>query len=536
MSVWIGIALLVVAIVGALVAWQRRQRHEAEPRPVEAPREADATAQAPATVAPPVVAPTLAPPVAPPVVAAAPIEAARIESAPIEAAPVEAAAIARTPVVAPPAPIAPAVAPAPPPAAIMPPDPVTIAQPRTTAKPPPPLELVTRVLVLERATQAQWESATAIESVDTASPFADSLTGSLQRQMPSSADGGMLYRARFERGDALALAQANLIDLKERVERRDGVRGAQTDPARDLARDPARDPAFVSWLDGAASAALAGQALAAWARARHIGALDAESGEIKAAIQAQQARFDAEAVRLLKGASQDLSRFLREAREGYAAALRKPVFLERVQAACTEAGNVWSRLEGRLDAIRTMLAAQADAPRLGEVQLERSLAALRAMADERRVQVLGARLLAAIHGVRTALGAPRPKAGESELVQALGRWRSSVAAERALLDRLIERVRTAKAPEYAGKGEFESNRVAARAAYDRLVADGATAAGAALEAACAAEARGFLDGEADQFTLYMRVAPDGRIVEWRRAPLERDARTADDSRQAAAAR
>ena len=528
MSVWIGIALLVVAIVGALVAWQRRQRQEAEPRPVEAPHEANATAQAPTTVAPPVVAPALTPPVAPPVVAAAPTEAAQIEAAPIEAAP-----IARASVAAPPAPIAPPVAPAPPPAAMAAPDPVTIAQPRTTAKPPPPLELVTRVLVLERATQAHWESATAIESVDTASPFADSLTGSLQRQMPSSADGGMLYRARFERGDALALAQANLIDLKERVERRDGPRGTRPDPAR----DPARDPAFASWLDGAASAALAGQALAAWARARHIGALDAESGEIKAAIQAQQARFDAEAVRLLKGASQDLSRFLREAREGYAAALRKPVFLERVRGRVHRGRQrlVAARGPTRRDPHHARRAGRCAAPRRG---------AARAQPSPRcaRWPTSGACRPSA-HGCSprsTACAPPSARRGRSQ-------GKRARAGARALALFGGRRTRAARSPDRArahGEGtratpaRASSNRIAWRRA-PRTTGWSPTARlppARALEAACAAEARGFLDGEADQFMLYMRVAPDGRIVEWRRAPLERDARIADASRQAAAAR
>jgi hypothetical protein len=532
MSIWIGLALLAVVIVGAVIAWQRRSRPPATP-PVEAPRappvevpSVEAVAAEPAVVE----APPTVPPAPEPVEVAPAVIAPAVVAPPVAAAPAPAVV---EPPVAPPAPavVEPPVAPPAPIAEsapaqelrIEPPEPTTIQMPRTTAKPPPPLELVTQVLVLERATAAQWESAISIESVDAGSPFADSLAGSLQRQLP--AQDGALFRARFEHGDALALAQANLVDLKERVERQAASRGAA---------DPARDPAFAAWLDGAASAALAGQALAAWARGRHLGALDAESSELKSAIAALQARLDPEALRLLKAARQDLSRFLREAREGYAAAVRKPVFLERVTGACTEAGAMWSRLEARGEAIRTQLAAQADAPRLGEVQLERTLAALRALHEERRVHALGARLLGAIHGLRIALGAPRAAPGGGALEQAHERWRAAAGVERALLDRLVERVRTAKAPEYAGRGEFESNRAAARAAYDKLVVAGADATGVALEAARAAEVRGWLDGEADEFVLYVRVGPDGRIVEWRRAPIAREARAPDASRQATA--
>jgi hypothetical protein len=151
------------------------------------------------------------------------------------------------------------------------------------------------------------------------------------------------------------------------------------------------------------------------------------------------------------------------------------------------------------------------------VQLERALVQLRALYEERRVQTLGARLLAALNGLRLALGAPRANAA-SALREVRERWQADATAERALLDRLIERVKTARPPEYAGKGEFESNRSAARAAYDRLVVDSADATARVLDAASAAQARGFLDGEAVDWTLYLRVGAGGRIAEFRRAP------------------
>ena len=510
LTAWIGVALLAVVVVAVALLARRGGKRE-EP-PVE-PREAVPDAP---VLAPPAEPPVRAAPAEPPAVA--PVEPPQAEAPPAVVVPPPAPAVAPPVVAAPPpvvvpppvAPVAPPVPvarvePPPPPtpaprAPEPPPDPVTIA-PRTVAKPPPPLELVSRVLLLERATPAEWDGAVPIDSVDATSPFADSLTGTLQRQMPVGS--GALFRARFDGTTALFLAQANLVELKERVERLEGA-------------GRSRDPGDGTWLDGAAAAALAGQALAAWVRARHLSELDAESADIKGAITALQTRLDADGQRLLKAASQDLSRFLREAREGYAAALRKPVFLERVEAACAAAGASWTALQARIAAIRAQLATQADAPRFGEVQLERTLAQLRALHDERRVQALGARLLGALHGLRVALGAPHPK-GIAVLQEARDRWHAEAADERTLLERLLERVKTAKAPEYAGKGEFESNRNAARAAHDRLVADGGDATARVLDAAAAAQARGFLDGEAIDWTLYVRVGMGGRIGEWRRA-------------------
>jgi len=141
---------------------------------------------------------------------------------------------------------------------------------------------------------------------------------------------------------------------------------------------------------------------------------------------------------------------------------------------------------------------------------------LRALSEERRVQALGARLLAALHGLRLALGAPQANA-VSALREVRERWQADATAERALLDRLLERVKTARPPEYAGKGEFESNRSAAAGAYERLVADGGEATARVLDTAVAAQARGFLDGEAVDWTLYLRVGLGGRIAELRRA-------------------
>ena len=361
--------------------------------------------------------------------------------------------------------------------------------------------------MLERAASEEWASAITIDNVDSASPFADFLTATLQRQVPVG--DGALLRVRFDGDAALFLARANLVEMKEHVERLDGA-------------GRSRYAGSGTWLDGAAAAALAGQVLTAWVRARHLAALDAESADVKAAIAALQSRLDGDSQRLLKAASNDLSRFLREAREGYAAALRKPVFRERVEASCAEAGRTWVTLQARLAAIRTHLAAQADAPRLGEVQLERALVQMRALHEERRVQALGARLLAALHGMRLALGTPHAEGAAA--LRAIGeRWHAEAVAECALLDRLMERVKAAKAPEYTGKGEFESNRSAAKAAYDRLVADAAGATARALDAAGAALARGFLDGEAADWTLVLRVGPSGRIAEWRRVPPARPA-------------
>lgn len=372
-------------------------------------------------------------------------------------------------------------------------------------------EPVDEVLALARADRSLWDAAIALECApEPLATLTDLLAANLPMTRPPEGGAEAIFAVHFDRDDALRVARASPSTLLDIAAHRRAAAIVKAGGRPEAAR--------LAWLGGAASAMLAGTVLGAWTRTRHLVALDEELAEIKSLLAALQPKLDAETLRALKTLLQDLSRFMREARDNYPAALRKPVYLERVAEAGAEAARVWLALQERPRAIRAQLAALADAPRYGEVQLERSVVQLQALHEEHRVQGLGARLVAALNGLRLALGDSAALPGVPTLASLGATWRSDADAERALLRRVAECERGALGPPYAGKGEFESNRAAARGLLARLGTESAEGAGLSLQEAQGALAAGFLDGQASDWTLLLRVDGAGRVSELRRCP------------------
>jgi hypothetical protein len=482
---WFGVAAL--ALVGAWLGW-RAWRARAAPRVTEE-RIVDAGARDQATAA--LAAPEALAPVVPE--ALAPV-------VPEALAPVVPEALA--PVV--PEALAPVVPEALAPVALRVPPAVAPVEPAAG-------EPADEVLALARADRSSWDAASALEcAAETLATLTDLLAANVPMATPPQGGAVTIYAVHFEGDDALPVARANPSRLHDLAARRHAAAVANGGGGPEAAR--------VAWLGGTASAMLAGTVLGAWTRTRHLVALEEEVAEIKSLLTALQIKLDDETLRAFKPLVQDLSRFMREARDNYSAVIRKPVYLERVAEAAAEATRVWLALQERPRAIRAQLAALADAPRYGEVQLERSVLQLQALHGERRVQALGARLVAALNGLRLALGDSAASPGVPTLASLCATLRSDADAERALLRRVTECERGALGPPYAGKGEFESNRAAARGLLSRLGTESAEGAGLSLQEAQGALAAGFLDGQARDWTLLLRVDDAGRVSELRRRP------------------
>jgi hypothetical protein len=88
----------------------------------------------------------------------------------------------------------------------------------------------------------------------------------------------------------------------------------------------------------------------------------------------------------LKALVQDLSRFAREARENYASAIGKLAFRERIEDVAERTLIVWRDAVERADAAREPLEALAKVPRFGEVQVEKTLALMRELNEQKRIQ------------------------------------------------------------------------------------------------------------------------------------------------------
>ena len=183
--------------------------------------------------------------------------------------------------------------------------------------------------------------------------------------------------------------------------------------------------------------------------------------ETKSLAAALHPRLLAQGEGRLKALLQDLTRYLREAEENYAGAIRKPVFVARVGDTTAQSEQLWRQSLDALHAPRALLAAQTAAPRFGEVQLEKALGALRELQGQRRVIDVAARVLAGWHLLRLALGESATGAAAT-LRAARDALNSCGAVDRTLTAALAACLDGAKAPEYVGKAEFISNRGAAR--------------------------------------------------------------------------
>ena len=144
--------------------------------------------------------------------------------------------------------------------------------------------------------------------------------------------------------------------------------------------------------------------LAGLANERFLESLGDEMRELKSLLAGLAPKIDGLADGRLKALVQDLSRFAREARENYASAIGKAAFRERIEDAAERALNIWRDAVERTDAARQPLETLSKSPRFGEVQVEKALALMRALHEQKRIQEISARTLAAAHTLRLAVG------------------------------------------------------------------------------------------------------------------------------------
>jgi hypothetical protein len=482
--VWLVVAGVAVGVIG-LGWWTFRRSSSVEPpaaSPVVEPKPPEAGVAAVAEPLLPTHAPTVAPtlPPAPAVAAAA---APAVTPAPARREP---------PVASPPAP---KIAPVVPRTAAAPAQtaPRVVERPAVPALPKVPrFELrdgVAGVLVLERAPAASWDSATALASTPVQRELLSDLMARAA-ELDGAAEGEAIYAVRLAAGAALPLARSE---------------GA-----------PAGSIMFVSEppqaLDPVAAANFAAAALALQAARLQLPTLRGQVGETKTVAAALHPKLIAQTEGRLKSLVQDLARYLREAEENYAGAIRKPVFIGRVDAACEQAVGVWQGALAAAAAARSQIETQVQAPRFGEVQLEKSLAALRDLQGQRRVLDAAARILSGWEQLRLLLGdasagaAPMLREAAAGLAAARDADGRTAAALGACVD-------AAKAPDYVGKAEFNANRNAVREILAGFDAGAFAAAQAALERATAALDAGFAGRVAQ--ALLVRVDAASRVVDVR---------------------
>ena len=459
---WIALAALAlfVAWLGWTVLRTRRRRPQAPA--------GEAVAAAPSTVAAPVEAP---------VASVEPIAkvAARVE--PRAAGPAQPLAVA--PVT----------------------EPVSEA-PRSMRPPPPRFE---RVLGIEAGDAQGWDAAVPVPlSAAQAGAVAAACAPAVDAGRRGPGDAFAVVVVAFPAGSILRIARGDAGILKSLSA------DNETATLRALA-----------WLDSKSASALASTLLAALASARHLDELNGEVQEIKTAFAALPPKLAALADGRLKALVQELSRFMREARDSYAASIVRPAFREHVDDACARMLALWREIAGQLDASRQQLAGETAAPRFGEVQVERVLAGLRSLHDERRLQRLAARLLAALHVLRVALGGTAPHAGVHPLQSASAALRAGGEEDAALAARLRVCEQSAQGDPYVGRSEFEAHRAALRNLLDK-VAEAASGDGAdRLASAQAAAAEGFPDLSGSDDRWLVRVDAAGSDAEVRRASVVR---------------
>lgn len=228
------------------------------------------------------------------------------------------------------------------------------------------------VLALERGQLEDWRRA----AIAGPTPMqCELLTAALSHASllaaPPSAVEGDLYRLTLRAGIALPLARGELATAELRVV-----------PAQAL--DPAKSPAL---------AAIVMALHCAPVYLRHL------RREV-AAIQADSAgwlRRSSSAEERLRALLQDLSRYLREVEENHAGAIRKPVFVARVADFCAQTEQQWRLARDAAEHSRERLAGGGQAAQDEHVQ-------------RRLVAQSAARMLAAWHGLRLALGDAEPAA------------------------------------------------------------------------------------------------------------------------------
>ena len=410
-------------------------------------------------------------------------------------------------VVAPPPPRPPAQVPPPPPPAPAP-APAVIVEPPPAVVPPrparPPPPRFERVLAAEAGSDAAWQAAEAV----TLSPaqneaVAVACAAAVDAARASASDARPVIAITFATGSVMRIARGELGILKSLSAEH------ETAPGQALA-----------WLDSRAASALAAALVAALATARHLDGLNGEVQDLKATVVALPAKLVAQYEGRIKTLAQELSRFMREARDNYASLIAKPAFGERVDEACARALELWRDNHGRLDALRQQLAAVAATSRFGEVQAERSLADLRDFHEQRRLQQSATRVLTALQVLRAALGGGALHAGVDPLQSVSASLRAGAEEDAGLAVRLRGREQAAQGDQYVGRAEFEAKRTAIRGLLDKLDEPLPAAIADRLASAQTAVAEGFPDAAGGDDRWLVRMAAGG-AAELRRVSVVR---------------
>ena len=256
------------------------------------------------------------------------------------------------------------------------------------------------VLVLERGSAEEWRRA----AVATPTPMqCELLSGALAHASllatAGSAAEGDLYRLALRAGTALPLARGEM-----------STAGLRVVPAQSL--DAAKSPGLAAIVMGLHCAPVYLRGLR-----REVSAIQADS--------AGWLRRSSSADERLRALLQDLSRYLREVEENHAGAIRKPVFVARVADFCAQTEQQWRLALAAATGARQRLEAGDAQAGAAEELAQRSL-----------VACCAARMLAAWHGLRLALGDAEPAAtlplrAAAQSLRAAG-LEGSEAAQRAL--------------------------------------------------------------------------------------------------------
>jgi hypothetical protein len=255
---------------------------------------------------------------------------------------------------------------------------------------------VTRVLALERASDADWDAAVPMGA-------SEAVCAAVARALPAVRPGR----------HALAFAD----DAALRIARGDaGLMRSMATVHRFAASDR-------TWLDAPAATSVCGQVLATLAETRFLSRL---AGEVAAL------RVEAERSSIAGGISIAVIRLLHDAREGYAVAIRSPAYQEAVDRAVRDAraalGAQRTLVGATANALRARLAAQRrDGARDngdGALDLAHRLLA------ERRSEAMVLRSVCALDALRIALGIALPV--EDDLAAAT---EQATVSDRALASR-----------------------------------------------------------------------------------------------------
>jgi len=284
------------------------------------------------------------------------------------------------------------------------------------------------VLTLERGSPADWQRAAAVALTPMQRDFLGTTLAHAALLAPGSGASD-LFRLALRAGSAMPLARGELAGAP-------GSLKAVPPESLDAARGPA----------------LAALVLALHCGPVYLRQLRAEVAAIQSGASEWLRRSSAGDERL-RALLQDLSRYLREVEENHAGALRKPVFVARVADFCTHAEQQWlAAAEAQRSARRRLESATTEqATREGLWQDY----ALRG-----RVARSAARMLAAWHGLRLALGEAVP-AATLVLRGVLQGLRAAEEADAALRRARPDEAPGAAAPTDAEDGERARHAVAA---------------------------------------------------------------------------